>query len=269
MGGAIKSEIRKVFTTRLWWGMLIGLVIIGGGLSAIYAAQVGTMGSGQGGDAILDRPSARAAQLVYSAGFATLSLAALFPLALGVILITSEFRHKTWTSTVLATPKRWPITIAKVAAIVAVGFVYALVYIVASVAGGGLVLSLAKNSGLYLTDGNVLQTLALLLLAFIIWMLLGFGFGLLVRNQIAAVFIAVGLAFIGNIVFQIIFELLKWHSAAKFLPANLTDGMLNPDLHSIAPDRVFSWWVCALIFTGYGVLITVVGSVLNQRKDVL
>ena len=42
MGGAIRAEIRKIFTTRLWWGLLIALVVISGGISALFASLVGT-----------------------------------------------------------------------------------------------------------------------------------------------------------------------------------------------------------------------------------
>ena len=41
-GGAVRAEVRKIFTTRLWWGMLFGVVLIGGGVSALFASLVGT-----------------------------------------------------------------------------------------------------------------------------------------------------------------------------------------------------------------------------------
>ena len=46
MGGAVRAEIRKIFTTRLWWGMLFGVVLIGGGVSALFASLVGTTQAG-------------------------------------------------------------------------------------------------------------------------------------------------------------------------------------------------------------------------------
>ena len=42
MGGAITSEIRKIFTTRLWWGMALGMAGLAAAISAGFAALVGT-----------------------------------------------------------------------------------------------------------------------------------------------------------------------------------------------------------------------------------
>lgn len=46
MGGAVRAEIRKIFSTRLWWGLLIGVVLVSGGLSALFSALVGTTTAG-------------------------------------------------------------------------------------------------------------------------------------------------------------------------------------------------------------------------------
>ena len=113
MGGAIRAEIRKVFTTRLWWGLLFGVVLIGGGVSALFASLVGTTNAGTDpADNPFLRMSVGTAQLIYSAGFFWL-IAPLIPLALGVILITQEFRHQTVSATFLATPHRWMVLVSK------------------------------------------------------------------------------------------------------------------------------------------------------------
>lgn len=265
---AIKSEIVKIFSTRMWWGLLIADVLIGGLLSFAFAFQLGQTSGDAAQDALMSHPSAAAAQEIYSAGF-IVTLAELFPLALGVILITAEFRHKTWTSTVLSTPTRWPISVAKVAAICVVGFIYGVVYDIAAVVGGGITMTVWRDSGLFLGSGEVWQSLGLIVLAFIVWTLLGFGFGLLLRNQIVAVFIAIGLAFIGNILFGIVFTLAHWDWAPKYLPSSLTSAMLNPSISADPSNHLFAWGTAALVLTGYGVLLSVAGSLLNQRRDVL
>lgn len=270
IGAAVKAEILKIFTTRLWWGLLIADVLIGGLLSFAFAFQLGQPG-GTGDattDALFVHPSAGAAQAIYSAGF-IVTLAELFPLALGIILITAEFRHKTWTSTVLSTPLRWPISVAKVVAICVVGFVYAVAYDIAAVIGGGITMTVWRDSGLYLGSAEVWQTLGLIVLAFIVWTLLGFGFGLLLRNQVVAVFIGVGLAFIGNILFGILFSLLHWDWAPKYLPSSLTSSMLNPTVASDPSQHTFAWGTAAVVLTIYGLVLSGAGAILNQRKDVL
>ena len=264
---ALKSEIRKIFTTKLWWGLLIGAIIVAGGISALFAAQIGTDQMRDSGSE-LSRISPSAAQSVYSAGFQA-TLLQLFPLALGVLIVTAEFRHKTWTATVLATPKRWQISVAKLGAAVVVGVVYGIVCDVSAVIGGGLVMKLAKKGSFYLDSGDVWQTLALMLLVFVIWVLLGMGFGLLLRNQIAAVFVAIGLAFVGDIIFNVIFRLLHWESATAYLPSSLTSATLNPHLADVSGQHYLSWWAAAIVLTAYGLGLAVIGSIINQRKDVL
>ena len=266
MGGAIKAEVRKIFTTRLWWGLLIGVFVLAGLISAAMAASIGGDGGDGGPGKIFVTVSAKSAQMVYSAGFIS-TLIQLFPIALGVLVITSEFRHKTFSATVLATPKRWKIPIAKVAAIIVVSLVYAVVYNIGSIIGGGLVLKLAKNSSLYLDTREVWQTLALCALAFVVWTLLGFGFGMLIRNQIAAVFVALGVAFMGNIILMIAFGFLHWDWAQKFLASNATSSMLNPSLSDPATQS-FSWWASALLLVGYAAALTAVGAAINSRRDV-
>ena len=270
MGGAIKAEVRKIFTTRLWWGLLIGDVILGALVSFAWAFQVGAESAKQSSDPqqhLFATANSTSISSVYSAGFVT-TIAQLFPLALGVILITSEFRHKTWTSTVLAQPKRWPITVSKVVSILVVGIVYGVVYDIASVIGGAITLKGFRSYDLLLGDSQVQQTLALMLLVFVVWTLLGFGFGMLIRNQIAAVFIAIGLAFVGNILFNVLFRLVHWNWAPKYLPGDLTSSILNPNFPGGSTDT-FSWWAGALILAAYGLVLAVVGSAINQRKDVL
>lgn len=274
MGGAIRAEIRKIFTTRLWWGLGAGMALVSAGLAAAFAGIITASynqpaGQGGGANSGLPRPgSSGAAQLVYSGGINLLALALLFPVALGVLIITTEFRHKTLTSTVLATPARWKVPAAKVVAIVVIGAVYAVLYDVFSVVGGSLVL-IPQHHSLFLGNGDVLRTLGLCLLAFVIWTLLGFGFGLVVRNQIAAVFVALGLTFIGNIGINIAISALHWHSVGRFLPTTATSNMLAGNVGTAnTGDAVFSWWVSALLLIGYAAVLTIVGSVITSRRDV-
>ena len=42
MRGAVTSEIRKIFTTRLWWGMALGMAGLAGLIALGFAALVGT-----------------------------------------------------------------------------------------------------------------------------------------------------------------------------------------------------------------------------------
>ena len=274
MGGAVTSEIRKIFTTRLWWGMALGMAVLAGLIALGFAALVGTdFGEDPAnGSNPFAAMSVGTAQLVYNAGIVQ-NFTTLFPLALGVLLITSEYRHKTITATFLTTPKRWVVLVSKSIAVAIIGAVYAVVHAVASVAGGGLLL-LGKGEPTLLGEGQVWQSLGIGILAFIVWTLLGFGFGMLVRNQIAAVLIAVGVAFIAHIALNILFSVQDWETPARLLPGNLTAGMLvTVDPTGGANPNAFNpyfehWWVSALILAGYAAVLAVTGSILTSRRDI-
>ncbi|MDN5894452.1 MAG: ABC transporter permease [Nocardioides sp.] len=271
MGGAIRSEIRKIFSTRLWWGLLIGVVVIGGGVSALFASLVGTTNAGPDP---ADNPflimSLGTAQLIYAAGFFWL-IAPLIPLALGVILITQEFRHQTITETFLATPRRWKVLISKTVAVVVIGVVYGVVSVTSSAVFGALVLKM-KGEPTYLGDDQVWRTFAMILLVFVLWALLGFGFGMLIRNQLAAVFIALGIALIAQIILQVLFSALGWETAPKLLPNSLSQGMLvTSDPTGGAGgggSPYFDWWIDALILLGYAIVLSGVGSWLLSKRDI-
>lgn len=268
MIGAITSEIRKIFTTKLWWGMGLGMAILAFLMSSAVASLFGQVGP-EGQSTGIGELTGAAAQLIYTIGLLgrSGSMTALFPLALGVLLITTEYRHETATATYLATPRRWVVAAAKALAVIVVGAVLGVVHFVASVAGGGLVLTVFKDQPLLLTNGDVLAAFGTTIVATVVWTLIGFGFGMLVRNQIAAVLIAVAFGFLGQMVANIAFGILGLETAAKFIPGNLTTGML---LSSGAGEggNYFTWWVCALILIGYAAVLAILGALFSNRQDI-
>ncbi|CAG7572439.1 ABC-2 family transporter [Barrientosiimonas humi] len=277
MGAAIKSEIRKVFTTRMWWAMAIGMGLMAGLLSLMFASLLGSQNATDPNDPGAGNPFARmtpgTAQIIYSAGI-QFSLTTLVPLALGVMLITNEYRHKTISSTFLATPNRWVVLISKMIALVPLGVVFGVVHNVASVGLASLVIK-SKGEPLLLGDPEVLKTMALVVLANTVWMLLGFGFGMLVRNQVAAVMSAVGAAFVLHIALNLFFSARGWETAAKFLPGNLTSGMLvtsdpmaGQQTTSGAASPYFNWWQSSLTLLAYAVVLAGIGAFLTTRRDV-
>ena len=274
MRGAIISEIRKVFTTRLWWGMLLGMALLAGLIALGFAALVGTdfgEDPSTGANPFAEM-NAGTAQLIYNAGLVQ-SFTTLFPLALGVLLITSEYRHQTISATFLSTPRRWVVLVSKSVAVVLIGFVYAVGHAAASVAGGAAMLA-GKGEPTLLGDRDVLQSLGIGVLAFVVWTMLGFGFGMLVRNQVAAVLIAVGFSLIGQIALNIIFAVTDWVWAARWLPGNLTTGMLitvdpTGGVTDASTQPYFEqWWLSALILVGYTAVLAMAGSVLTARRDI-
>lgn len=278
MIGAIRSEVRKVFTTRLWWGMALGMAALAALVAIGFAAlvgsdQVGGPADNQGNP--FARMSVGTAQLIYNAGMVQ-SLTTLFPLALGILLITTEYRHQTITATFLSTPNRWIVMVSKMVAVAVVGAIYALVHASASVAGGAAILSLVKDLPTLLGEPEVRKSLGIGVIAFIVWTLFGFGIGMLIRNQIAAVLIGVGLTFVVQLALNIIFTIQEWYSASKWIPGNLTTNMLitsdptaGQNVDPATTAQFFDhWWQAALVLLTYAVLLAVAGAFLTTRRDV-
>ena len=144
--------------------------------------------------------------------------------------IGSEYRHKTITSTFLATPER-----ARVMArqgrrpARASGRIYGLISLVGSVIAGAMVLTaqgLRRRSRLRV----VVRTLALSLLVLGLWALIGLGVGILIPNQVAALLIAIGVAWIIEPLVGFATQLLGVRARAhrrSTCPTAATSAMVN------------------------------------------
>ena len=117
------------------------------------------------------------------------------------------------------------VLVSKTTAVVLIGVVYGVVSVASSGGFGALVLVI-KGERTYLDDAQVWRTFVMILLVFVLWALLGFGFGMLIRNQLAAVFIALGIALIAQISLAVLFSALHWDTPPKLLPNSLSQGML-------------------------------------------
>ena len=269
MGGAIKAEFRKFFTTRMWWGMAIGVFVAGALLAVFFALVVaGSTGQGRngggGGRPIPDLSNTAMVSTVYTAG---LSLAYLLTLVVGVMAIGSEYRHKTITSTFLSTPKRVRVMLAKVTSLLGIGAFYGVVFLLGSVGVGAATIA-AKGFSPLPEVGPITRTLALSLLVLGLWSLIGLGAGILIPNQVAAILIAVGAAWIVEPLLAFGLAFASWgRPVVPYLPSQATTAMVgqinsNPDVHQL------SWWAGALVLVAYAAVLASIGSLLTVHRDV-
>jgi len=263
MTGAIRAEFRKIFTTRLWWGMAIGIVVVGGGLAAVIALLAG---HGEGPNGIPPLNSPGMVNTVYTAG---LGFAYLMTLAIGVMLIGSEYRHKTISATFLATPHRVHVMLAKVVALLGIGAFYGLLFCLSSVGVGATIIRI-NGCDAFPAGEHVLRTLGLSLLALGLWALIGLGAGILISNQVAALLISIGIAWIGQSLMSLVFLALHWTTANQYLPANATNAMVSGLSRGFGGESLsqLSWWGGALVLAAYAALLAGVGSMLTVRRDV-
>jgi len=263
MRGAVSSELRKFFTTRMWWGMAIAVLLAG----ATFAALIGLLlTSGTAGPNGQPAPTPSPAQLagqVYTGG---LSVSYLLTLAIGIMTIGAEYRHRTITSTFLATPRRVRVMAAKVVALLGIGVFYGVVSLVGSVGVGAVVLS-AKGHAAF-PDSTLWRTLALSLLVLGLWALIGLGAGILIPNQVAALLITVGVAWIVEPILGSLIAIPDWgRSIAPYFPSNATQAMVGGSAFA-DQTHLLSWWGGALVLAGYAAVMAGVGSLLTVRRDI-
>lgn len=262
---AVRAELRKFFSTRLWWGMAIG-IFLGGAVFALLfgfllTAEDGALGGGG------TPPTGDATQVANSVYTAGLSVGYLLMLTVGVIQIGSEYRHGTATSTFLAVPRRATVMLAKVLALLGIGVGYGVVSLLGSVSVGAVILQ-ARGAEAF-PSVEVLRALALSLLVLGLWALIGLGIGILIRNQVAALLIGVGLAWIVEPLLALVIAASDFgrDHVAPYLPSQATNAVVNAVQGS--PDDVrLSWWAGALVLVAWAAALSGVGTLLTVRRDV-
>ena len=266
LANATRSELTKQFSTALWWILMIVLAgyvaLIAAGLAfVIAAASTGLIdGNTQG------TPSADgAAPLLYSLAS---SVGYVFPLLIGTLLVTGEFRHQTLTPTFLAVPRRGTVLWAKIVAGALMGVLYAVAAVVASTAPSAGILA-GFGLGTELGSSDTWAMLGRIVIAFVLWTLIGIGVGLVVRNQVAAIVIV--LAFT-----QFVEPLLRVGGsfvagvadAARFLPGAASDALVGSSLLSFGSGETLEWWAGGAVLLAYGAVLLVLGYLTSWRRDV-
>lgn len=277
MVALIRAELRKYLSTRMVWGMGLAMFLTGAGFAALFGAFMiyGEIG-GPGGATIEPTavlPELTLARIIYTAG---ISLGYLLALCIGILSIGQEFRHKTATSTFLAAPRRHRVIGAKSAALVLIAAGNGVAHVLGALLGGGILLAI-NGLAVFPEPVDLLRTLALVLLVLGLWALMGLGVGVLIPNQVAALFIAVAVAWIVEPLLGFALTFVSWgEGMARFFPSQATTATLDlssgmdaatSEMMGMAGDPL-TWWAGALVLVGYAVVLAGVGLVLTRRRDI-
>ncbi|MGA5423968.1 ABC transporter permease [Streptomyces lavendulocolor] len=177
-GALLTSELRKLTTTKLWWILLLAMVIGSAGLTAFTVfAGLHAPKSPLGFDSAAE---------VVSAYNLAVAIAYVFPLALGVVSVTQEYNSRTIAATFLSEPRRTRVYGAKVLVGLGAAFVYGTLSVGAGTLAAAALLS-GDGKDPYLTEGPVPGALLGSVAVLTLWGAIGVGVGALVRNQTAAV----------------------------------------------------------------------------------
>lgn len=268
---ATRSEMTKQFTTAMWWILAAVLLAYVGVTAGGLAATFGALATGALDTSATNTPALPAdvvPPLVYS--LAT-SVGYVFPLLIGTLLVTNEFRHKTLTPTFLATPRRGVALGGKVIAGVLMGLLYAVVALLAAVGIGAGALALV-GVDTRLGEGETWAMIARMVVAFVLWALIGIGVGTLVRNQVAAV---VGVLAFTQFVEPILRTVAGFvdglSSVTTALPGAASDALVGASIYTSiggAAGSTLTWWGGGLILLAYAVVVLGLGYLVSWRRDV-
>ncbi|GAA1466108.1 ABC transporter permease subunit [Microbacterium thalassium] len=267
---ATRSETTKQFGTAMWWVLIVVFVayvaFTAGILGAVFAASA--TGNLPGGTTGAEIPAEALPPVLYSAG---MSIGYVFPLLIGTLMVTGEFRHKTLTATFLATPRRGLVMLAKVVVGVGMGVVYGIAGIVASVGPGAAFLA-AFGLDTELGSSDTWALLGRMMLASVLWVLVGVGVGALVRNQVGAIVIVLVftqfLEPVGRAAGAFVEGL---NTVTQYLPGAASDALVGASVFTSMPGTTGSsleWWIGGLVLLGYAVVLLVLGYLVSWRRDV-
>jgi ABC-2 type transport system permease protein len=243
MTDQLLSELRKMRSTRTNLGLLAGMI----GLTLLTVLINGFVLS--------------AAELQTHDNQHTLLSAgtngALFAALIGVMAITSEYRHGTIRPTFVVTPHRTRIVAAKVISSLVMGIAFGIVAIglsfgvgYAVLAGRGIDFALDMNHLLLLVLGTLGMTA--------LWAALGVGFGAVIKNQVLAVIGVIIWAFVvDNLLRELVPDVGRYTpvAASDSMTAGFADYLLTPVAGGV-------------LLLGYVVAFVVAGAILVARRDV-
>lgn len=261
---AITAEFRKYFTTRMWWGMAIAVLVVSALFAVLFGFLMTMEQAGVPPEQQFTGSPVEVANSVYTGG---LSVAYLLTLTVGVMQIGSEYRHKTITNTFLAVPKRSVVMAAKVISLLVIGAFYGIISLIGSVGAGAITLNL-RGAEVF-PDAEVGRTLALSLLVLGLWALIGLGAGILIPNQVAALLIAIGVAWIVEPLLGVALSFWDWGAehVVQYLPSAATQAMVQ-GVNPPSSGNQLEWWGGALVLIAYAAVLAGVGSFLTVRKDI-
>ena len=243
----IRSELRKMATTRTNLGLLLGLVslvlfgVVAGGLSgsesdlALHENQRSLIGNG--------------------------AFAAVFASLIGLLAMTSEFRHGTISATFVFTPARRRVVAGKVAASLLVGAAFGVLGACLGL-GMGTALIRARGFDLLLDAGDVRQLLLGGVAMSALWAAAGVGIGAVLRNQVLAIVAVFTWIFV---VESIVSQYLP--GVARYAPVTAGSALVG-DAMGDTPVHLLSAATGGALLAAYAAAFVIGGALVVARRDV-
>jgi ABC-2 type transport system permease protein len=243
MTALVRTELLKLYWTRATWGFLVVALLLVLVRLELLLAGLGRVGA-----------PARGSSELTVAVLGTSGTGIFVITLLGVVTASREVHHRTWTSTLLVSPDRRRVVLAKVVAAALAGIaVAALLLVVAALRG-------VASGQVHLTaDAPLVRSLAGGLLAAGCWAWIGVAVGLVVRNQTAALLLPLGWL----LVVETLLPAYGLDAVVPWTPGGATRAISGDTSAGLLPV-----WAAALLLLGYGTALTVAGTRRLLRSDV-
>ena len=242
----LRSELRKMRTTRTNLGLLLGLVAL-----ILFGVIAGSFSS----EADLSLPENQR-ELIGNGTWA-----AAFAAMIGVMAMKSEFRHGTIRETFVFTPDRARVVAAKVLASILVGMGFGALGAGLGL-GTGVLMIRARGYDVLLGSGDVRSLLLGTIVMSGLWAMLGVGLGALVRNQVLAI---VGLFAWVFVVEILIFQYLP--GVGRFAPGAAGTAITGNTVGD-SSVHLLSAPAGAALLAAYAVAFVLAGVLVVSRRDV-
>ncbi|WP_457099477.1 ABC transporter permease [Microbacterium sp. P5_E9] len=265
-----RSETTKQFTTAMWWILAIVLFAYVAFTATVLGFVFSASATGSLGGNGPQLPAEGLPTLLYSTAT---SIGYVFPLLIGTLMVTGEFRHKVLTPTFLATPRRGTVLWAKIFVGVLLGALYGVVGIVAAVGPAAAFLA-GYGLDTELTSADTWAMFGRMLLAYVLWVFIGIGVGALVRNQVGAI--------VGVLVFTQFLEPVARAAASfvdglsdvtQYLPGAASDALVGASVFTASMATTgesvqLEWWAGGAVLLGYAAVLVLLGYLFSWRRDV-
>jgi ABC-2 type transport system permease protein len=247
----LHAEWIKFWSVRSTFWSTAMLFVLGAGLTTLVcAASAGWLASAEADQSPLS--------------FVTwgLMFAQITAIALGTLVVTSEYGTGMIRATLAATPRRGSVLAAKALVLSGTLFVVGTVTAFAGYLGGNWFLD-NKGVGIALSDDGVLRSMFGSGLYMAGLGLFAAAVGLLIRHTAAALSVVLALVFVvGNMAFLLPGTWGEW--TAKLMPGNAGSGIATP--LSFDPG-LLDPWVGFAVFTAEVTVALVAGYAVFRRRD--
>jgi ABC-type transport system involved in multi-copper enzyme maturation permease subunit len=241
MNDVIRSEYRKIRTTRTLPGLLVGTLLLSG------LATWGIVASASATELATALSSPKAL-------YAAVAIVPIFILVLAVRSFTDEVRYGSLVPTVLATPKRTPVLLAKLLVIAGASIVF-VVAAMAFATGIAAALLVSRGAAISIDVGAVIALTGKVVVVSMLWSALGVSIGAAVRHQVAAI--------VGALAWLLVVENLVLGFApqwGQWLPGSAAGSVIgmfegSPQLSVAAGFVVLVAWAAGAVALAWALLV--------------